>query len=50
MIVFDVSNIQSFNDVSRWISHINQSSPTSKKCLIANKTDLECQLHIALME
>ena len=40
LILFDVSDIESFNRIGEWISYSNNNESDAKKFLIAHKADL----------
>ena len=42
MIVFDVSNIKSFNNISKWLTEMKKYAPsTSSAVIIGNKCDID---------
>ena len=45
MIVFDVSNVESFRSVPEWIKIASESCPKSKVMIIGNKNDLKMRVN-----
>ena len=47
MLMYDISNEESFNHLNKWIEHIKENSSGSPVILIGNKSDLEKQSKVS---
>jgi len=41
LLVYDITSIESYNSISKWLDEIDEFAPNSVKILVGNKTDLE---------
>ena len=50
MLMYDISNEESFNHLNKWIEHIKENSSGSPVILIGNKSDLENNRQVSKQE
>ena len=50
IVIYDITNIESFQHIDSWLQEIKENSPSSEVILVGNKTDLQNERQVQIEE